>query len=184
MDQADKHSMYYVAIVCSGEAGNKVLKHKQWMKEHFGCTVALKSPAHITLIPPFWMEEAAEEQLKQVFQSFTSDVDEIIIQLSGFDHFSNRVLFVKTDNSAALQTIKKQTELHFSQSFGNIIKIDERPFHPHVTIANRDLRPGDFIKAWEYFSKLEFNENFLANTISLLKLSPGKWNIIAEKNWR
>lgn len=46
-------SMYFVAVVCPDEINQKVLSFKHWMRDQFGCTVALKSPAHITLIPHF-----------------------------------------------------------------------------------------------------------------------------------
>lgn len=55
MNQPAKHNMYFVAIVCPGQINEKVEQFKQWMKDRFGCVVAMKSPAHITLIPPFWL---------------------------------------------------------------------------------------------------------------------------------
>jgi 2'-5' RNA ligase len=176
-------SMYYLAIVCPAEVNEKVLQFKFRMKEQFGCVVALRSPAHITLIPPFWLEEAKETELLQALQTFSIDLDKPEINLEGFSHFSKRVLFINVKENAALEEIKKQTEKYFIKQFGDCIKTDDRPFHPHVTIANRDLKPSDFIKAWEHFSKKEFKKTFSAQTISLLKLGPDKWNIIGEKKW-
>lgn len=153
------------------------------MKEQFGCVVALKSPSHITLIPPFWLDEAREMELLRTLQSFKTDIDELEIHLEGFSHFGKKILFVQVKANSALEELKKQTENHFMQSFGNIIKKDDRLFHPHITIATRDLKPQDFSKAWEYFSKKNFSATFQSRTITLLKLSPGKWNIIGEKKW-
>ena len=178
------HSMYYAAIVCPPEAEEKVVHFKHWMKEQFGCVVALRSPAHITLIPPFWLEEARETKLQNAVQSFASDIEELEIHLEGFAHFARRVLFIGVKENPALEEIKKQTEFHLMKSFSDVIKTDDRPFHPHITIANRDLKPSDFIKAWEHFSKKDFKEIFHSRTISLLKLSPGKWSVIGEKEWR
>ncbi len=183
MKTSAEHSMYYIAIICPGEPGNKIMRLKHWMKEQFGCVVALKSPAHITLIPPFWLEETAEEKLQQMLLSFTSNADELEIHLDGFSHFGKRVLFVQVKEDPAMEEIKKQVELHFLRSFQDVIKPDDRPFHPHITIANRDMKPGDFYKAWQHFSQTEFKEVFRAKTISLLKLSPGKWDVIGEKHW-
>lgn len=176
--------MYYVAIVCHAEVNEKVLQFKYWMKEKFGCVVALKSPAHITLIPPFWLEETREAALQQALQSFSTNGNQLEIRLEGFSHFNKRVLFILVKENLALEEIKKQTEKHFIQQFGEIIKTDDRPFHPHVTIANRDLKPFDFTKAWEHFSKKDFKETFRWVTISLLKLGSDKWNVIGEKKWR
>jgi 2'-5' RNA ligase len=183
MNHSTKHGMYYIAIVCHAEVNEKVLQFKYWMKEQFGCVVALKSPAHITLIPPFWLEERRETDLLQTLQSFSTNIDQLEINLKDFSHFNKRVLFINVKENSELEEIKKQTEKHFIQLFGETIKIDDRPFHPHVTIANRDLKPFDFIKAWEHFSKKKFKETFRSGTISLLKLGPDKWNVIGEKKW-
>jgi len=151
------------------------------MKEQFGCVVALKSPAHITLIPPFWLEQEKETALQHTLQSLPINIDEAGINLQGFSHFNKRVLFIHVKENPALEEIRQQTEKHFIQMFGNSIKAGNRPFHPHITIANRDIKPSDFIKAWEYFVKKDFKEMFRVKSISLLKLGPDKWNVIGEK---
>jgi 2'-5' RNA ligase len=183
MSDLVKHNMYYVAIVCPAEVNEKILPFKYWMKEQFGCIVALKSPAHITLIPPFWLEQTREAELQQALQSLAINIDETEINLQGFSHFNKRVLFINIKENPQLKEIKKQAEEHFIQMFPDSIKADDRAFHPHVTIANRDLRPSDFLKAWEHFAKKDFKEIFRTGTISLLKLEPDKWNVIGEKNW-
>ncbi|MBK5272515.1 MAG: 2'-5' RNA ligase family protein [Bacteroidia bacterium] len=172
------HSMYYVAIVCPPQVDEKVLHFKNWMKERFGCIVALKSPAHITLVPPFWMDEARETELRQTLRSFKSDIDELEISSDGFSHFGNKVLFINIIKNTALQELKNHTENQFIQLFSDVIRKDERPFHPHITIANRDMKPGDFEIAWKHFSNINFKETFLANSISLLRLRN------AEINWQ
>jgi 2'-5' RNA ligase len=182
MDDPTDHSMYYVAIVCPAGTDEKILRFKHWMKEQFGCMVALKSPAHITLISPFWMEQEKEAGLQQTLQSFKYDEPELVIHLDGYSHFTDRVLFVSVTENPDLEMLKRQTENHFIQSFGNI-KADLRPFHPHITIANRDMRPYQFERAWQYFSKKDFKEVFATHTISLLKLISGKWNVIGERTW-
>lgn len=175
--------MFFIAVLCPPELDKKVLQYKLWMKEQFGCTVALKSPAHITLIPPFWLENGMETLLLDVFHGFTSDMPGITIQLNGFGHFSKRVLYVKVEKNPALEELKLQAENHFSASFNKAIRKEDRAFQPHVTIATRDMTPSAFYKAWEQVAGQNFKFSFIADRITLLKLSPGKWNVIAEKNW-
>jgi 2'-5' RNA ligase len=182
MNRSELHRMYYVAIVCPKLVDDKVLQFKNWMREQCGCVNALKSPGHITLIPPFWMDEAGEAELLQTLESFSSN-HEAEIQLQDFGHFSDRVLFINVNDSPSLNNIRIQTETHFLQSFSTVIRKDERPFHPHVTIANRDVRPSDFEKGWQHFSKIKFESSFTTKTISLLKLDEGKWTVIGEKSW-
>src|SRR5436189_5836537 len=134
MNYLTKHSMYYVAIVCPAEVNEKVLQFKYWMKEQFGCVVALRSPAHITLIPPFWLEQPRETVLQQTLQSLTINMTDPEINLQGFSHFNKKVLFINVKEDPALEEIKRQTEKHFIQEFSSSIKTDDRAFHPHVTI--------------------------------------------------
>ena len=173
--------MYFLAVLCPASIDEKVQAHKLWMRDRFGCTVALKSAAHITLIPPFWMETNSEELLIQTLTHFQTTIPAFQIQLKGFSHFSNRVLFVAVNENPQLGGLRKAVEDHFIQPFHGIIKPDDRPFHPHVTIANRDIKPGDFIKAWDHFKRLPFAEEFEATTVSLLKLSENKWNVISKQ---
>jgi 2'-5' RNA ligase len=175
--------MYFFAIVCPPEPDKKILQFKFWMKEQFGSVVTLRSPAHITLIRPFWLEEAREANLKDVLQFFASDIDKIEIQLHGFDHFGKRVLFVRVEDNPSLEEVKGQLEDYLVAAFGDPIKKDKRPFRPHISIASRDLKPGDFEIAWEYFSHNTFEEKFSTKTVSLLKLTEGKWNLIDIKMW-
>ena len=174
--------MYFVAIVCPPSLDKKIYSYKSWMKEQFGCVVAMKSPAHITLVPPFWLPGSEEEKLLEAQRSFTSTIGELTIRLTGFSHFRKRVLFVAVENSPELEQLKKEAEDHFVKLFP-AKKKDTRPFHPHITIANRDMKPSHFETAWEHFLKKEISEVFDAKTISLLKLCDGKWQIINENIW-
>jgi len=184
MEHSGPHNMYFVAILCPRHVNEKVLLFKNWMKEQFGCVVALKSPAHITLVPPFWLSEAKEGLLLQALQSFGSKIDGLQIELDGFSHFGKRVLFASVKDNPHLNELKSQVQAHFIKSFGTSIKKDDRPFHPHITIANRDLKPSDFEKAWQHFNTKTFHESFLANSIFLLKLRSGRWHVIGEGQWQ
>lgn len=183
MDKSASHKMYFVAIVCDQGIEDKIIQFKHFMRDRYGCVTSLRSPAHITLVPPFWLEEKVEPILISRLLSFKGYIDKLQIDLDGFDHFGKRVLFVKVNTIPQLEELRDLVTNHFIATVGNVIKKEERLFHPHITIANRDLKPNDFIKAWEYFSKKQFKDSFKTNTISLLKLSPGKWNVIAQHSW-
>jgi 2'-5' RNA ligase len=182
MNQPATHSMYYVAIHCPPEIDKEVTEYKRWMKERFGCVAALKSPAHITLIPPFWLALEEETNLRQTCVSFSGDMPELTIRVNGFSHFNRKVLYAVVTGNTAIEELKKQVEFHFMSSI-DVIKKDDRPFHPHITIATRDLKPSDFIKAWDHFSTKEFTASFTTRTISLMKLDAGKWNVITQSSW-
>ena len=175
--------MYFVAIVCPEQINEKVLQFKNWMKTRFDCTVALKSPAHITLVAPFWLENEKEAELIVSLMAFRSTTGHFDIRLEGFDHFGKRVLFIAVMENLLLKQLKEQVDIHFLESFAGIMKKDTLTFHPHITIANRDMQPSHFEKGWEYFSKIDYSVSFTADSVSLLKLVEGKWKVILEKDW-
>lgn len=175
--------MYFIAIVCPAELNNKILAFKRWMRDQFGCIVALRSPAHITLIPPFWIAEDMESELMEIVSNFKTNKEKVCVETSGFSHFGKRVLFVALKEEPSLNDLKNEVENYFLAELGDVIGKEERPFHPHITIANRDMKPSDFVKAWDHFSERSFHENFHAVSISLLRLYPDGWKVIAEKKW-
>jgi 2'-5' RNA ligase len=177
-------NLYYIAVVAPSTVEEKVLGYKHWMQQQFGCQVALKSPAHITLISPFRLAADREQELVNGFAAFRSRIVDCRVSMEGFAHFGDRVIFIDVKKTAGLVQLREETSIYFQQLFGHLIPNDTRDFHPHITIANRDLQPEDFEKAWPHFSSQSFFGEFHAPAISLLKLENGKWNIISENTIR
>ena len=64
-------TMYFIVLVLPPLLNEKVLHWKNFMYQRYECKVGLKSPAHITIVPPFWMEEENEKMLLE-------DVDDLL----------------------------------------------------------------------------------------------------------
>jgi len=60
---------------------------ERFMKEHFNCEIALRSPAHITLVPPFWMNDDLENKLKDEISLFSQRQTSFEIHLNDFAAF-------------------------------------------------------------------------------------------------
>ncbi|MGZ5209988.1 MAG: RNA 2',3'-cyclic phosphodiesterase, partial [Kaistella sp.] len=54
-------------------------------------------------------------------------------------------------------------------------------FHPHLTVAYRDLTFENFKKAWEEYEKKTFEDSFLVDKICLFKHDSQKWNLLSIK---
>ena len=63
------------------------------MKDHFKCLVALRSPAHITLVPPFWMNDDLENKLGDAISQFSQHQVPFEINLKNFAAFKPRVIY-------------------------------------------------------------------------------------------
>ena len=171
-------NMYYIAIVAPEGINLQVLKWKTYFKDHFECSVALKSPAHITLIPPFWMNEESENELINSIKEFSITKNKFEITLKDFAAFKPKVIFV--------DVVKSEVLNGFYRSFADFIfsvnkfpiKKDDGPFHPHVTLATRDLYKKAFQEAWEIFSNKKYEAFWMVNGVSLLRHNKKNWDVI------
>ncbi|HMO32380.1 MAG TPA: 2'-5' RNA ligase family protein [Lacibacter sp.] len=176
--------MYYFALVCPPDVDARVLTWKHWMQERFGCRNALRSPAHITLIPPFWGADAAAADLQQALRSFSSNTPPLDISLNGFSHFKRRVLFLAVEPHPELSRLRLELEAHLQQQLPGGIHPDDRPFHPHVTIATRDLKPDGFLQAWQRLEYEPFDAVFTTDSITLLRLGTDRWETDTVHDWQ
>ena len=175
--------MYFIAIVAPEDINKQVLKWKLWMKERYQCVVALRSLAHITLVPPFWMDPALEQDLISSMTIFASQQEKFLVQSAQFSHFGQKVIFIDVTRSDALTRLPPAL-YEFLLSVGKYpLKQEERSFHPHITVATRDLHKKAFNEAWEHFKEKEYKAGWLAGDISLLRHNGTDWDVIARASF-
>lgn len=172
--------LYLIAIVAPFSIDRKVREWKQLMLENFGCKVAQNSPAHITLIPPFKMPELQENRLLNDIRFFADREQDFLIHLQNFAAFPPKVIYVNVAHNQFLERIKTTLEEFLTVSYP--IKKESRTFHPHVTIANRDLKKQDFSAAWRLFRNEVYKASFPASAISILRHNGSIWKIAYDVN--
>lgn len=176
--------LYFIAVVAPREIDQLVLTDKGFMRDQYGCKVALRSPAHITLIPPFAMSAVQEQDLSIQLETFVLGQPSFQLTLQNYNYFPPRVIFIDVLPSVELVNIKHLLEELFVNKGTPNIRKEDRPFHPHITIANRDLEKKDFHLAKDHFSKKNFKAYFTVNSICLLKNTPMNWEILREFKFR
>ena len=123
--------MYFIAIVLPEALNKKVLKWKKFMHQNYGCEVGLKSPAHITLIQPFWMHEEREPGLIADIDTISSSAQPFTIVTNKFLAFKPRTIYIDVVVNEELRSLKAAIDKFFSEADYKI-KIESRPFHPHT----------------------------------------------------
>jgi 2'-5' RNA ligase len=169
--------MYFIATVLPPHLNLAIRKYKEWMLEQYGCKVGLKSPAHITLVAPFWMNATLEELLKHTVDAACQTSLPFSIETANFSAFKPRTLFVAVEKNKELELLKRNVEDAMIAVSELGIKKENRPFHPHITIATRDLHKASFYDAWEYFGEKEFKERCTVEEVSILKHNSRSWDI-------
>ncbi len=176
-----KTHIYFIALIPGEEICEEVTEFKKYAARHFDSAHALKSPPHITLISPFRWNTDEEASLKTVLHAFASGQPAFSILLSHFDHFGKRVIFVNIEDNDELSKLQEKLSLELQQKL-ELPCDDKRPFHPHMTVAFKDLQVKVFPQAWDHFRQIEYERAFEANKIYLLRHDSQKWQTIAWFN--
>jgi 2'-5' RNA ligase len=169
--------MYFIATVLPPHLDLTIRKYKEWMQEKYGCKVSLKSPAHITLIAPFWMTASLEDLLVHTVDGACQLISPFPVKTANFSAFKPRTLFVAVEKNMELDLLKRNVEDAMIAKPELGIKRENRPFHPHITIATRDLHKSSFYEAWEYFGEKEFKEEWTVDGVSILKHNKKTWDV-------
>lgn len=172
-------SLYFLAIVPPKAIQDRITELKMEVAERFNSKHALNAPPHITLHMPFKWKEKKLDQLKEAVQTINEELTPFGVTLKDFDFFEPRVVFVDVVENESLNQLQKRV----INTCRKELKLDnanykDRPFHPHVTIAFRDLKKAMFYEARDYFVGKEFNQTFSVSELSLLKHDGGKWEVL------
>lgn len=170
--------MYFIALVMPQHLNEKVLQLKQYMQQHYGCKVGLKSPGHITIVPPFWLESNKEEELLADVDAIAASSSPFNVGTNNFSAFKPKTIFIDVIKNDALNKLKEATDHFFEEQNRYDIKTDSRHFHPHITIATRDLYKKDFFEAWNYFEEKVFAEEWAVDSLSVLRHNTKFWDVI------
>ncbi len=167
-------NLYFLGIIPPAEIASEITKMKHFCADQFNTVHALNSPPHITIAAPFKTDPQGEKTLMELLQKESKTVKPFYIELNGFDHFSKRVVFVSAKPNPALTL----AQIKFSQIISSVVPPEsprESGFHPHMTIAFRDVQPKQFDGIWSHFKGRDFNRIFQCRAITLLKYTDHKW---------
>ncbi len=174
------NSKYFLALVPPEPILNQVLKIKHTLFEAYHIKGALRSPAHITVHMPFTWKEEKEELLVSTLQQFKSN-QKLTIELNGFDCFEPRVVFIACKKNEELDVFQKELTTYCKKNLQLFNQADDmRGFHPHITIAFRDLKKPQFYSIWEEYKTKSFEAIFNCKQFYLLKHINDKWEIYKE----
>ena len=170
---------YFIAIIPPEPLFGQIELIKKQVSESYHNKSALRSPAHITLHMPFEWKEEKEDFLIETLKQFKFG-QALDIELKNFGCFEPKVLFIDVVKNEGLHFLQSNLVQFVKQNFNIFNQADDkRAYHPHVTIAFRDLKKELFYKAWAEFNSKTFTGSFSAKRLTLLKHSGKVWEIKA-----
>ncbi|HEY5746715.1 MAG TPA: 2'-5' RNA ligase family protein [Chryseolinea sp.] len=181
VDDSKEEKLYFIAIIPPAPIYEVALEQKEYFKTHYNSKASLNSPPHITLHMPFKWKEREEDELRDQLLHFSRNTPAVPVKLENFSSFPPRVIFINVVLSQELDNLQKS--LHrFCKRVLNLFNANykELPFHPHVTLAFRDLKKPNYQRAWEEFQQKNFEAEFVADKMALLKHDGRVWKVYEE----
>lgn len=181
MKNSNGANLYFIAVIPPEPILGECQAYKDYFFEQFNSKASLNSPPHVTVHMPFKLKEAREEKLIEAVSQVVKNHDQFSLQLNNYDHFGQRVIYVKVEDSSALTNlfldIRKMMKVNF-----NVFNADykNRGYNPHITLAFRDLKKEAFKTAWPEFEKATYQKTFEVNTLALLKHDGQKWQVLKD----
>lgn len=176
--------LYFIAIVPGQELRDQIRALKEEVKEKYGAKHALKIPAHITLQIPFKHAEEEEPELIRELETFARGKEPFEVELSGFDSFPPRVIFIRIVNHLPVVRLHNELQKVMNNLTGQDNRKKSSPVHPHVTIASRDLSKKAYREAWPEFKNRNFEARFDVSSFHLLKHNGKVWELHREISFR
>jgi 2'-5' RNA ligase len=171
---------YFIAIIPPEPVFSELESIKLDVSRRYNNKSALRSPAHITLHMPFELKAEKEELLLNTLGDFKFSHN-FVIELQNFSCFEPKVIFADVVRNQVLFELQKNLVYQVKSRLNIFNQAEsERGFHPHVTIAFRDLKKEDFYTAYEEFKQKSFNAVFPCNSFWLLKHWERKWHPYKE----
>lgn len=173
--RTERHPLYFIAVLPPEEIQAEITAFKEQIAGKWGPRHALRSPPHITLFPPFAWPDKQLPALTKSLGSFAKGLPAFYLELKNFEAFPPRVIFVKPLRNKQLELLFQKLIRHLELNFHYTDERNARPFHPHMTIAHRDVPEDLFPAIWTAFRDKSYERIFRVNAIVLLKQENGRW---------
>ncbi|MBC7451983.1 MAG: 2'-5' RNA ligase family protein [Cytophagales bacterium] len=156
---------------------NEIWAMKLQCTEKYQTRTALRSPPHLTLLPPFHYNESEEKTLYEQLANSCNGILPFRIQLNGYNTFPSKVLYVQPVFNPILSSLQKSVEETFYKEYQPFA---QKIFHPHITIAFRDWDQALFEQAAKAYSDKHYDALWKVCNVSVLKHNGKEWQEIYQ----
>ena len=175
------YNRYLIAVVPPEKVCEKIEKIKYHFRDNYNSRASLHAPPHVTLHMPFEWKDKKEDALCDALKKFFLTQSQFDLELLNFSSFPPKTIFVDVVTSQMLNMLEER--LHdFCKKELNLFnaRYKDLPFHPHITVAFRDLSKTTFAEAWTDFRSRTFSDKFTVSKISLLKHNTKVWEPLVD----
>lgn len=155
---------------------------KEDLGVRYGSRHALKVPPHVTLVPPF-RTDAEIGALREALPGFAAETNVVKLHLAGFGYFEHardRVIYLSVTPTEALDVLRRKLLSVVRAIFPVPAADNARDFHPHITLAHRDLTSAAFHLAWPGYRDRIFEAFCEVDAITLFAHDGRRWHVEAR----
>lgn len=170
-------ALYFIAILPPVQVSDLLQEIRLECSRKFGVFKALRPPVHITLYPPFHLEESCEGNLIRLVNEGTRSLPSFTMQLENYGSFARKVVYVHAIKNHGLENLYQATLGVIARN-----KIDRQiesrinqPYNPHITIAYRDVSNAQFTAIWNEYKDRQLQLSFEVERFTLLKHEKQRW---------
>lgn len=174
--------LYFIAFTFPPAVRVLIEQLKLEISEECQSFHALKTPAHITLLSPQYFTNEQIDKLELLLQAQCGLVHPQAGRLNGFGHFRKDVLFLKCELNEEIYRFQREMIASFHSHLQSVDWKMSAKWHPHVTVAFRDLTEEAFMRVWPKLEFRMFEADFILDTITLFKHNEKHWQV--EKRFK
>lgn len=165
-----------IALLLPDSLSDQVKKEQLFIANSWGPKRTLRTPPHITLIPPISVTDAEEDQLQNLAEKISKVVRSFTLQLNGYGSFKPKVIFIRPEDSPELNDLQITWRKGLLATMPQVLdQYPERPYHPHLTLAHRDVTPEQFKNIWNYYAQQEYKASFKVDNFWILRHETNQW---------
>ena len=103
------------------------------------------------------------------------------IEFTGYGCFKNSVIYMDMVVSSQIENLYREWRTALETGMPHLLKrYPDRPYHPHLTLAHRDVSPEVFKLMWEYYKEREHKTSVTFRSFGILHQQPAKWVVEEE----
>lgn len=168
-----QQDLYFLAIIPPAPTLGRLEELKQQTALDYGTEHTLAAPAHLTLMAPFFFEEALLLQLQERLEFMTRDFRPFSVILHGFGFFEPHTFFVHVLQNRSLRNLEQRVWDTLPRFFPAVSWKDRIRFHPHIAIASKIEEENTFFRLQKSFGARPFHASFPVHDLVLLRWNDG-----------
>jgi 2'-5' RNA ligase len=167
-----------IAVMPPEPVFSDIIRKQQFIADSWGPKHALRTPPHITLVPPILLSSAEAGWLYGMAEALSAMYSPFTLTLKDYGSFKPRVVFVNLVYSPELKDLQETWQEAVRSRMPAVLdKYPERPFHPHLTLAHKDVTRGQFEPIWKFYESKHYDANIQINEFCMLQHEEDGWAV-------